>query len=476
MRRRTGGGRRPAVPPVGARSWWLEEALRADPGEPCPALAGDVTADVCVVGGGFAGLWTAYELHERDPARRRPPRGRRRRRRRQRRQRRLLLAVVDAALQPVRVARGGGRGRLRRRPRRHGRRARRAGSRGTTPASTPGTRASCTPGPATWQPGPDDETFRLLEKHGYADRLRRVDAAEARRVADSPRFVGGVVTPDLTVLQPGKLARELRARAARARRAHLRGHADGPRRGRPAAARGHAGRRRQRRRRGAHARRVGGAGAALPPRLRRVHRLHGRHRADPELLERSAGPPTWASPTCARCSTTCAAPPTTASPSAAAPWASSGRPHPRPGAHGAAAGGGRRARPDLAVPAARGRALRRRLERAHGHHRHGPARSSRPRRAASSTPASASPATASRAPGSAARSWLRWCSGPTTSGAACRSSVRRSRSSPPEPLRWPLVQSTSLGLRGQRPARTSRAGAPACCRARSSPPTAGTPR
>ena len=50
------------------RSWWLQEALRADPGEVCPAPAGEVTADVCVVGGGFAGLWTAYELHERDPA------------------------------------------------------------------------------------------------------------------------------------------------------------------------------------------------------------------------------------------------------------------------------------------------------------------------------------------------------------------------------------------------------------------------
>ena len=61
-----------------------------------------------------------------------------------------------------------------------------------------------------WQAGPDDETFRLLEKHGYGDRLRQVDAAEARRVADSPRFVGGVVTPDLTVVQPAKLARELR--------------------------------------------------------------------------------------------------------------------------------------------------------------------------------------------------------------------------------------------------------------------------
>ena len=55
------------VPPVGARSFWLEEALRADPGAECPALAGPVTADVCVVGGGFAGLWTAYELTERAP-------------------------------------------------------------------------------------------------------------------------------------------------------------------------------------------------------------------------------------------------------------------------------------------------------------------------------------------------------------------------------------------------------------------------
>jgi glycine/D-amino acid oxidase-like deaminating enzyme len=61
-----------------------------------------------------------------------------------------------------------------------------------------------------WQPGPDEQTFHLLAEHGYADRLRRVEAAEARKVADSPRFIGGVVTPDLTVVQPAKLARELR--------------------------------------------------------------------------------------------------------------------------------------------------------------------------------------------------------------------------------------------------------------------------
>ena len=55
------------APPVGMRSWWLEEALRADPGAPCPPLSGATTADVCVIGGGFAGLWTAYELSERAP-------------------------------------------------------------------------------------------------------------------------------------------------------------------------------------------------------------------------------------------------------------------------------------------------------------------------------------------------------------------------------------------------------------------------
>jgi hypothetical protein len=35
------------VPDVSQRSWWLEEALRVDPAAACPALAGEVTADVC---------------------------------------------------------------------------------------------------------------------------------------------------------------------------------------------------------------------------------------------------------------------------------------------------------------------------------------------------------------------------------------------------------------------------------------------
>jgi glycine/D-amino acid oxidase-like deaminating enzyme len=51
------------------RSWWLEEALALPEfvGEPCPALSGDTTADIVVLGGGYTGLWSAYFLKEREP-------------------------------------------------------------------------------------------------------------------------------------------------------------------------------------------------------------------------------------------------------------------------------------------------------------------------------------------------------------------------------------------------------------------------
>ncbi|HEY5057820.1 MAG TPA: FAD-dependent oxidoreductase [Gaiellaceae bacterium] len=53
----------PALP-----AWWLEQALAAE-GNPAaaPPLAGDATADVAIVGGGYTGLWTALALRERDP-------------------------------------------------------------------------------------------------------------------------------------------------------------------------------------------------------------------------------------------------------------------------------------------------------------------------------------------------------------------------------------------------------------------------
>ena len=48
------------------RSFWLDQP---DALEPLPALAGRVTADLAIVGGGFTGLWTALLARERDPSR-----------------------------------------------------------------------------------------------------------------------------------------------------------------------------------------------------------------------------------------------------------------------------------------------------------------------------------------------------------------------------------------------------------------------
>src|SRR5439155_21407310 len=48
------------------RSLWLDEALVGE--EDAPPLEGDVSADVCIVGGGFTGLWTALSLKEQEPS------------------------------------------------------------------------------------------------------------------------------------------------------------------------------------------------------------------------------------------------------------------------------------------------------------------------------------------------------------------------------------------------------------------------
>ncbi|SEM68361.1 putative aminophosphonate oxidoreductase [Pseudomonas sp. ok272] len=50
------------------RPFWLAQALDAETCEPCEPLAGDTDADVCIVGGGYTGLWTAIMLKEQNPA------------------------------------------------------------------------------------------------------------------------------------------------------------------------------------------------------------------------------------------------------------------------------------------------------------------------------------------------------------------------------------------------------------------------
>jgi glycine/D-amino acid oxidase-like deaminating enzyme len=51
-------GLAPAAGPV----FWLEQALADDESDGCTPLAGKLRADVCIVGGGYTGLWTALEL------------------------------------------------------------------------------------------------------------------------------------------------------------------------------------------------------------------------------------------------------------------------------------------------------------------------------------------------------------------------------------------------------------------------------
>lgn len=61
------------VRPGGRRSFWLREALAAEPPElaadvAAPPFAGRARADVAILGGGYTGLWTALRIRELEPA------------------------------------------------------------------------------------------------------------------------------------------------------------------------------------------------------------------------------------------------------------------------------------------------------------------------------------------------------------------------------------------------------------------------
>lgn len=47
--------------------WWFTDALAQENAVPRPPLNDTITADVCIVGGGYTGLWTAIQLKQKQP-------------------------------------------------------------------------------------------------------------------------------------------------------------------------------------------------------------------------------------------------------------------------------------------------------------------------------------------------------------------------------------------------------------------------
>jgi glycine/D-amino acid oxidase-like deaminating enzyme len=197
--------------PGAARSFWLQEALAHDPGEPTPPLDRHVAADVCIVGGGFAGLWTALRLTERAPG--------------------MRIALVEQD-----IVGGGASGRnggfvssswydapaiIELFGRTEGLRYLEAQSDAVAQlgAFAEAHDIDCWfhhEGALAVRTGSWQEPFDGAEGPSLRERLgrpaiRALDLAEARAMADSPRFVEAAFSPDNAIVQPARLARGLRA-------------------------------------------------------------------------------------------------------------------------------------------------------------------------------------------------------------------------------------------------------------------------
>jgi glycine/D-amino acid oxidase-like deaminating enzyme len=197
--------------PGAARSFWLQDALAHDASEPCPPLDRHVVADVCIVGGGFCGLWTAIELTRREPS--------------------LRIALVEAD-----IVGGGASGR-------NGgffssswwdlpalvgffgeepglRYARRLASSIDEVGAFVGEHAiecwwhhdgALVLRAGTWQSGlVGSDAAELATSLGETGRLEMLTAEQARAIADSPRITDAAFTPDSATVQPARLARGLR--------------------------------------------------------------------------------------------------------------------------------------------------------------------------------------------------------------------------------------------------------------------------
>jgi glycine/D-amino acid oxidase-like deaminating enzyme len=200
----------PDLPPDAGRSWWLREALAADPGEPAPPLAGDVEADVLVLGGGFTGMWTALHLTDREPE--------------------MQVAILEQD-----ICGGGASGRnggfvnswwsgVGELAERFGDEAALALCRAGTRAVN-GIEAFCSDnGVDAWFTRAGDMGVVTSEANdgawranveaaarlGMASQVRVLSAEEARAVADSPMFRGGLFDREGVTVQPARLARGMR--------------------------------------------------------------------------------------------------------------------------------------------------------------------------------------------------------------------------------------------------------------------------
>ncbi|MGD9735165.1 MAG: NAD(P)/FAD-dependent oxidoreductase [Solirubrobacterales bacterium] len=195
------------------RSLWLQQALAAEEGaEPRP-LEGRGSCDVCVVGGGYVGLWTALRLREADPA--------------------CAVTVVEAD-----ICGGGASGRnggiafgwwakFPSLEAKFGRETALWLCRETAVAVTEiGTftrehAVECDYIPRGWLWAATTEaqrdawagTVRAVEAAGCEDVFTPLEGAELRRYTGSPHSVGGVLEQTGATVHPGRLARGLRAAA-----------------------------------------------------------------------------------------------------------------------------------------------------------------------------------------------------------------------------------------------------------------------
>ncbi len=191
-------------------SLWLDQISATDPLKPRPQLDGSTEADVCIVGAGFTGLWTAYYLLRAAPG--------------------LRVLVLDAqiagfgasgrnggwcsSLFPAGVqalARRDGRGQALAMRRAMNATVAEVGS----VAAAEGIECDYAPGGSVYLARSDAQLRRAREQvvcdaeFGGVDGLRWLPAAEASAQVGAKGVLGGVFSPHCARIQPAKLVRGL---------------------------------------------------------------------------------------------------------------------------------------------------------------------------------------------------------------------------------------------------------------------------